>query len=179
VKETHESTIDTAEVWRPPLNLNAFSSRSDFSIDEKSLQEILKSIEKESVELKKYLTEERKLTRESCEILREVLKHLKTSFEITPVTLNSKEKPVKTVLNEKGELVLFYGEKRVDSKPLEEYDPEVVMAIMGMVLPKLEKTLKDYKYKVQRRTSLFEKVKAELKNLFKAFYSSELRKEES
>jgi len=48
VKETHESTIDTAEVWRPPLNLNAFSSRSDFSIDEKSLQEILKSIEKES-----------------------------------------------------------------------------------------------------------------------------------
>jgi len=74
---------------------------------------------------------------------------------------------------------LFYGEKRVDSKPLEEYDPEVVMAIMGMVLPKLEKTLKDYKYKVQRRTSLFEKVKAELKNLFKAFYSSELRKEES
>jgi len=165
--ENHESSVSVAEIWKPP------SLVADSVVDEESLRKVLKSIEKESMHLDRYLAKERKLTRESCELLRNVLNHLKTPFEITPAIPGLKEKPVKAVLNEEGKLVLMYGKKRVDSKPLEEYEPEVVMSVIWMVLPKLEEAIRDYGQKVRRRIGLFEKVKTELKNIFKVFYTAQ------
>jgi len=64
------------------------------------------------------------------------------------------------------------------SKLLEEYPPETVMSVIWEVLPGLAKSIKIYREKISGRVSFFEKVKRELKNLFKVFAVSEGKESE-
>ena len=139
---------------------------------EKKLQEVLKMIEEETMQLSEFVIEEKNLTTESCTLLRGILKKLKISFKIPNKVIRFPKKPKEVILNEEGHLILVYEKGEVVSKLLEEYPPEVVMAVMWEILPELAKSIRIYREKISGRVSFFEKVKRELKNVFKIFTST-------
>lgn len=139
---------------------------------EKKLQDVLKMIEEETMQLSEFVVEEKNLTNESCSLLRGILKKLKISFKIPTRAIRLPKKPKEVILNEEGHLILVYEKGEVVSKLLEEYPPEIVMGVMWEILPELAKSIRIYREKISGRVSFFEKVKRELKNVFKIFSSS-------
>jgi len=145
---------------------------------EKKLQDILKMIEEETMQLSEFIMEEKNLTNESCTLLRGILKKLKISFKLPAKAVKLPKKPKEVILNEEGHLILVFEKGEVISKLLEEYPPETVMSVIWEILPGLAKSIKIYREKISSRVSFFEKVKRELRNVFKIFSSSEAKESE-
>jgi len=175
--ENQPETVETAQFYQTYQILEGETEALDekeierIKEIEKKLQEVLKMIEEETMQLSEFVMEEKNLTTESCTLLRGILKKLKISFKIPTKVIRLPKKPREVILNEEGYLILVYEKGEVLSKLLEEYPPEVIMAVMWEALPELAKSIKVYREKISGRVSFFEKVKRELKNVFKIFTS--------
>lgn len=141
---------------------------------EKKFADLLSAISDETLQLSEFLIEEKRLIQELCELLREILKRLKMSFEIpTRAVPEFQGKAKKILLNDEGHLLLILEGENVSSKVLEDYPPEVVLNVIWNIIPALEKSLKGYRRKISKRVGIFEKIKKELKNIQKVFSTSE------
>lgn len=143
------------------------------------LQDLLKVINEETLQLIEFLKEEKNLTHELCTMLRQILKHLNLSFNIPRTAIPLPEKTKQVVLNEESHLIIVYENGQVDSKFLEEYPPKIIMAVLWEILPELGKSIELYRRKISARVSFFEKIKRELKKISKVFTSSEAKQKES
>ena len=72
------------------------------------------------------------------------------------------------ILNEEGHLILVYEKGEVNSAFLAEYPPEIVMAVLLIVMPELAKVIMLYRKKISTRVNFFGRVKKELKSVAKA-----------
>jgi hypothetical protein len=140
---------------------------------EQKLQELLKSINEEVLQLSEFLMEESKLMKELCISLRHILKKLNVSFNVPPQDLPLPKRVSKVILNEEGHLILVYEKGEVNSAFLAEYPPEIVMAVLWSVMPELAKVVMLYRKKISTRVNFFGKVKKELKNVVKAIVGKE------
>ena len=139
---------------------------------EQKLQELLRSINEETLQLSEFLMEEGKLIRELCMSMRQILKKLNVSFNIPPKDIPIKAKVKKVVLNEECHLILVYEKGEVHSAFLAEYPPEIVMATLLVIMPELAEVIMLYRKKISTRVSFFAKIKKELKNVVKAIVGS-------
>jgi len=135
---------------------------------EQKLQELLKSISEETLQLSEFLMEEDKLVRELCTSMRQLLKKLNVSFNIPPREIPIKAKVKKVILNEECHLILVYEKGEVHSAFLAEYPPEIVMATLMVIMPELAEVIMLYRKKISMRVSFFARIKKELKNVVKA-----------
>ena len=141
---------------------------------EKRFNELLTTISEETIQLSEFLLEEKKLIRELCMFLRQILKRLNMTFNIPTKALPELQPTVKKiVLNKEGHLIVMYEKEKVNSRGLEDYPPEIVLTVIWSVIPELEKSIKAYRRKISERVSIFERVKKELKNIGQVFSSSE------
>jgi hypothetical protein len=145
---------------------------------EKRFNELLTTISEETLQLSEFLLEEKKLIQELCMFLRHILRRLNMTFNIPLKAVPElQEKAKKIVLNKEGHLIVIYEKEKVNSKVLEDYQPEIVLSVIWNVIPELEKSIKTYRRRISERVSIFERIKKELKNIQKVFTSS--NKEES
>ena len=135
---------------------------------EQKLQELLKIINEETLQLSEFLMEEDKLIKELCNSLKQVLKKLNVSFNIPSKDMPIKAKVKRVILNEECHLILVYEKGEVHSAFLAEYPPEIVMATLLVIMPELAKVIMLYRKKISARVSFFGKIKKELKNVVKA-----------
>jgi len=140
---------------------------------EQKLQELLKSISEETLQLSEFLMEENKLMDELCMSLKQILKKLNVSFNIPPQDIPLRKKVKKVILNEEGHLILVHEKGDVNSAFLAEYPPEIVMAVLWVVMPELAKVVMLYRKKISTRVNFFGKVKKELKGVVKAIVGKE------
>lgn len=157
--ESPNTTID--EQMFCPVQLEGKSEENTGEVEQK-LQELLRTIDEESNQLNRFLTDENKLISEVCNSLAMVLKKLRVSFGIAPQDIPFNRKVDKTILNEEGNLVVFYEKNEKHSAPLAEYSPEIVMAVLWLVIPELARTMIMYRKKLSVRATFFERVKKEL-----------------
>lgn len=141
--------------------------KSKIEIEQK-LQEFLRGISEETLQLSEFLMEESKLMNELCTSLKQVLKKINVSFNIPQRDIPVKKKVKKVVLNEEGHLILVYERGEVYSAFLAEYPPEIVMAVLWSILPELAKVMTLYRKKISTRVNFFGKIKKELKSIAKA-----------
>lgn len=139
--------------------------KADF---EQKLQELLRSISEETLQLSEFLMEEDRLIRELCTTLRQILKKLKVSFYIPPREIPIKGKVKKAILNDECNLILVYEKGEVYSAFLAEYSPEIVLATLLVVMPELAEALTLYRKRISTRVNLFGRIKKELKNVVRA-----------
>ena len=144
---------------------------------EQKLQELLRSINEETLQLSEFLMEEHELMTEVCTSLKQVLKKLNVSFNIPPKDIPIKKKIKKVILNEEGHLILVYEKGDVYSAFLAEYPPEIVMAVLWVLMPELAKVIMLYRKKISTRVNFFGKVKKELKSVVKAIIGDKKRAE--
>jgi len=135
---------------------------------EQKLQELLKSINEETLQLSEFLIEESKLMIDLCISLKQILKKLYVSFNIPPRNVPLRKRVKKVILNEEGHLILVYEKGEVNSAFLAEYPPEIVMAVLLIVMPELAKVIMLYRKKISTRVNFFGRVKKELKSVAKA-----------
>lgn len=143
---------------------------------EQKLQELLKSITEETLQLSEFLMEENNLMSEVCVALKQILKKLNVSFNIPPQDVPLRKNVKKVVLNEEGHLILVHEKGEVASAFLAEYPPEIVMAVLWLIMPELAKVIMLYRKKISTRVNFFGRVKKELKGVAKAIVGG---KEES
>lgn len=146
---------------------------------EEKLQEFLKIVNDESAQLSKFLTDEDKLVSEVCMALVMVLKKLHISFNIPPQDVPSRKNIKKVVLNEDGQLTITYEKDEKRAAFLAEYPPEIIAAVLWIVIPELAKAIAVYRKKLSTRANFFEKVKKELKTAAKAIEANEAKKEQN
>jgi hypothetical protein len=144
---------------------------------EQKLQELLKSIDEETLQLSEFLMEENKLMNEICISLKQILKKLNISFNIPPHDIPLRKKIKKVILNEEGHLILVHEKGEVNSAFLAEYPPEIVMAVLWDVMPELAKVVMLYRKKISTRANFFGKIKKELKGVVKAIVGKEAASE--
>jgi hypothetical protein len=141
--------------------------KSNVEIEQK-LQELLRSLSEETLQLSEFLMEEKKLVNDLCISFKRILKKLNVSFNIPPRDIPVKKKVKKVILNEEGHLILVYEKGEVYSAFLAEYPPEILMAVLWIITPELAKVIMLYRKKISTRVNFFGKIKKELKNIAKA-----------
>jgi hypothetical protein len=141
---------------------------------EKKFNELLTTISEETIQLSEFLLEEKKLIQELCMFLRQILKRLNMTFTIPLKAVPELQaKARKIVLNREGHLIVMYEKEKVNSRVLEDYPPEIVLSVVWNVIPELERSIKAYRKKISERVGIFERVRKELKNIQRAFSSSD------
>lgn len=146
---------------------------------EHKLNDFLKVLNEETVQLSEFLMVEKTLTHELCSFLKQSLKRLKISFSIPPKAIPSYEKARQIILNEEGHLIIVQEKGRITSKLLEDYPPDIILMVLWNIIPELSKAMGTYRKRISFRVNFFEKLKKELKNIFKAFANSEGKHQEN
>jgi len=136
---------------------------------EQKFEELLRIIREEALQLSEFLIEERRLTHELYALLKPVLKHLNTTFNIPTKAIPLSEKAKQIFLNAEGHLIILDEKNRVSSKALEDCSPEVILNVLWVVIPELSGSIMSYRKRVSFRVSLFDRINRELKNLYKIF----------
>ncbi|MGQ9530469.1 MAG: hypothetical protein ACUVQW_01730 [Candidatus Bathycorpusculaceae bacterium] len=160
LSEEKEEILDEKEIEKAKVEI------------EQKLQEFLKSISEETLQLSEFLIEEKTLINELCISLKQILKKLNISFNIPPQGIPLKKKVKKVILNEEGHLILVHEKGEVNSAFLAEYPPEIVMAVLWVIIPELAKVIMLYRKKISTRINFFGKLKKELKGVVKAIIGS-------
>lgn len=140
---------------------------------ELKLDDFLRTMNEEIMQLSEFVIEEKKSTRELCVVLRRILKHLDVGFTIPPKNIPFFKKARQIILNSHGHLLIIYEDGRVDSNVLEDCSPETVLTVVWNVIPKLRRIIKLYREKIGLRVNFFEKIRRELENASKAFETTE------
>ena len=174
-EERQEEVVEEAHFFHP-VQLSEESGeildekeieKSKVEIEQK-LQELLKSINEETLQLSEFLLEENKIMDDLCMSLKQILKKLNVSFNIPPSDVPLRKKVKKVILNEEGHLILVYEKGEVHSAFLAEYPPEIVMAVLLIVMPEMAKVIMLYRKKISTRVNFFGRIKRELKGAVKA-----------
>jgi hypothetical protein len=145
---------------------------------ENKFNEFLAAINEETLQLSEFLIEEKKLTDELCGLLTQTLRRLKISFDIAPEYVAKLGEARQIKLNREGHLIIIRERDKVDSRLLSDYPPDVILTIVWVIIPELEKAMKVYRSRISKRVNLLEKIKQELKNIEKAFSPTEAKNSE-
>jgi len=129
------------------------------------MQESLKVLSEETLQLSELIWQDAKLTREFCALLKQVLKQLNMSFNL-PVNVFSHEgKLQQVILNPEAHLILINDKNEVESKALEDYPSDIVFGLVSSIIPELGRSLSLYRQKISVRIDFFDRVNRELRNL--------------
>jgi len=133
------------------------------------IQESLKIMNEETLQLSEFLLQEGKLVKELCVLLKQVLKRLNMAFNIPSNVFPGSLRAQQIILNEEAHLIFISNENKVESKALEDFPPEVILNVTSFIIPKLTNSLISYRKKISSRIGLFNKINQELRNLSNTF----------
>jgi len=142
------------------------------------IQESLKVLSEETLQLSEFLWQEEKLIKELCVLLKLVLGQLNLSFNLPTNILPKTDKVQRIILNDEAHLILINDQNEVRSKALEDLPSPVIFNIVSFVVPELGKSFTSYRKRISLRISFFERVNQELRNIRDIFLNSQKKAEE-
>lgn len=147
-----------------PLILAETSSGASNTLSEQ-MQESLKILSEETLQLSELVWQEAKLTREFCAVLKQVLRHLKISFNLPVNVFSQGQRLQQAILNPEAHLILINDKNEVESRALEDYPPDVIFNMVSYIIPELSRSLTLHRQKIASRIEVFDRVNRELRNL--------------
>lgn len=133
------------------------------------MQEALRTISEETLQLSECLWQERKLIRGLSTLLKGILKHLGMSFILPAEVFPRTDKVQQAILSDEAHLILINDKNEVSSRALEDCNPTTISSLIKFMVPELGKALASYRKEINSRIAMFDKVNQELKNLQEAF----------
>jgi len=142
------------------------------------LEETLRVITEETLQLSEVLWQEEKLIKEFCVLLRKVLRQLNLSVNIPTHVFPQTERIQKIILNEEAHLISINDRNEVQSKVLEDFPPQIVYKIALFTIPELSKSFASHRKETNARIGLFERINQELRNFHNIFSNRPKKPEE-
>lgn len=136
------------------------------------MENSLKNLSEETLQLSEFLWQEEKLTKELCALLKLVFRQLGVSFNLPSNVLPQSGNLRRITLNDEAHMILINDQNEVTSKALENYPAHVIFNVVSFVIPELSKSLSAYRKRTSLRISFFDRINQELKNLQNIFVSS-------
>jgi len=129
------------------------------------MQEYLKVLSEETLQLSELLWQEEKLTKEFCALLKHVLNQLDMSFNLPTNVFPERGRIQQIILNQEAHVILINDKNEVESKALQNYPAPIIHTMASSIIPELSKSLTSQRQKIAVRIDFFDKVNRELKNL--------------
>jgi hypothetical protein len=143
------------------------------------IQESLRIINEETLQLSEFLLQEEKLIKELCVLLKQVLRRLSASFNLPSNIFPQTWKTQRIILNDEAHLIFINSENKVKSKALEDFPPQVILNVVSFIIPELSKSLTSYRKRISLRIGLFDRINQELRNIRSIFASHPKKLEEN
>ncbi len=136
----------------------------------------LRDIQEEFLQIAELTSMEKNYAKELSNCLRQVTSVLKFSV---PISTEVFPMPVKqAALSSEGNVLVTQENGPTSSKPLEEFDSETAVKIIGDALPKLRVAASNYRKKIASRVTLLEEVMPELRRLVRAIQEEKVERPE-
>lgn len=129
------------------------------------MQEFLKIMNEETLQLSEFLLQEEKLIKELCVLLKQVLKQLNMSFNLPANVFPQTWKTQRIILNDEAHLIFVNNKNEVKSKALEDYPSQVILNVASFIIPELSRSLISYRKEISSRIGLFDRINQELRTL--------------
>ncbi len=142
---------------------------------EKKFSNLMKVITEDARQLSEYLVAEEQTIEEICGSLEKILSELDLSVVIPEKSVPTVENSKEIILNSQCHLIVVREDGAVESKSLDKYSPETILAVVWALIPRLREEISAYLRKVSVRLSFLEMVREELKSIQKPFVRSEER----
>lgn len=140
---------------------------------EKKFNSLLRVITEDARQLSEYLLSEENTVKQVCRFLENILSELDLSVVIPQKAVPTVEKSKEIILNSQCHLIIVQEDGSVESKSLDKYPPEIILAVVCALIPRLREEISTYLRKVSVRLNFLEMVKEELKNIQKPFVRTE------
>ncbi len=140
---------------------------------EKKFSNLMRVITEDARQLNEYLVAEESTIEQVCGSLEKILSELDLSVVIPEKAVPTVQKSKEIILNSQCHLIIVQDDGTVESKSLDKYSPEIILAVVCALIPKLREEVSAYLRKVSVRLNFLEMVKEELKNIKKPFVRSE------
>lgn len=140
---------------------------------EKKFNSLLRVITEDARQLSEYLVSEEGTIEQVCRSLGNILSELNLSVVIPQKAVPTVEKSKEIILNSQCHLIIVQKDGSVESKSLDKYPPEIILAVVCALIPRLREEVSGYLRKVSIRLNFLEMVKEELKNIQKPFVRTE------
>jgi len=136
---------------------------------EKKFNSLLRVITEDARQLNEYLVSEESTIEQVCRSLENILSELNLSVVIPEKAVPTVEKSKEIILNSQCHLIIVHKDGSVESKSLHKYAPEIILAVVCALIPRLREEVSAYLRRVNIRLNFLEMVKEELKNIQKPF----------
>jgi len=170
MSEKPEEFKDVGEL--PFVEGNELADEEVKEVEEK-FSSLMKVITEDARQLSEYLVAEERTVGEICRFLEKILSELDLSVAIPEKAVPAVKKSKQIILNSQCHLIIVQENGAVESKSLDRYPPETILAVVWALIPRLREEISTYLRKVSVRLSFLDMVKEELKNIQKPFVRSE------
>ena len=165
-----EESMDIDEL---PFSGDKEVSDEEIKEVETKFSNLMKVITEDARQLSEYLVAEESTIRQVCKFLEKILSELDLSVVIPEKAVPTVEKSKEIILNSQCHLIIVQEDGTVESKSLDNYSPETILAVVWALIPRLREEVSAYLRRVNVRLNFLEMVKEELKNIQKPFVRSE------
>jgi len=165
-----EELKDTDDL--PFIGSDELSEEQIKEVEEK-FSGLMRVITEDARQLSEFLIAEENTITQICKALERILSELDLSVVIPEKAVPTVEKSKEIILNSQCHLIVVKEDGTVESKSLDRYAPETILAVVWALIPKLREEVSAYLRKVSVRLNFLEMVNEELKNIQKPFVRSE------
>ena len=170
MSEEPEESMHIDEI---PFRDNEEFSDEEIKEVEKKFTNLMRVITEDARQLNEYLSAEEDTIKQICNSLERILFQLDLSVVIPEKAVPTVQKSKEIILNSQCHLIIVKHDGAVESKSLDKYPPETILAVVWALIPRLKEEVSAYLRKVSVRLSFLEMVKEELKNIQKPFIRNE------
>jgi hypothetical protein len=126
----------------------------------------LKSIAEESLQISELSEMEKTYAAEVIGLLKQVIEPLTTTFHIKPTSLSKSDSSIQdVVLTPQGIICVMHSHGTINSRPLETFSTEILLRILGEVIPETKRLLVEKRQKITGRVGSLEKIAKEFRKL--------------
>jgi len=139
---------------------------------ERKFANLMSVITEDARQLSEYLVAEENTIEHVCDFLERILSELNLSIVIPKEAVPTVKESKEIILNSQCHLIIVHRDGSVESKSLGRYPPEIILAVVCALVPRLKEEVSAYLRKVSVRLSFLEMIKEELRNIQRPFVRS-------
>ncbi len=142
-------------------------SQSEASVQkDSSIVLSIRNLHEESMQISELQEMEKNYSVEVASLLRLIIEPLNTSYHVKPAAVSNRDSSLSdVVLTPQGVVCFTHNHGLTNAKPLEALPSEVLVKILGEVIPQIKQVLIEKRQKVSGRVGTLEKISREFKKI--------------